>query len=345
MPSETGHRIVFPAPGEVAIEEFAVPDPGPGQILVRAHHSLISAGTELTNLTDALGIAEYPLQPGYSHVGAVVATGDGGVAERFPIGSPVLSMGPHTSHLILEPAGKAQAGEHIAGNQFVLPIPAGVDLQHAAFAILGSVAMHAVRKARPELGQSAAVFGQGVVGQLIIQLARAAGCRPVIALDLDDSRLALARESGADHTVNPNDNDPVERLLDLTTGEGVDLLFDATRTPATLPIMLRAAAHSARVLVTGSLPGKVEIDLFHELQIRELSIIGVFQPAAPIDAHPYNPWTQTRNRAAFLDLLAASDLQVEHLISSTPSFRDAPAVYEAIQQGSADWLGIVFDWT
>ena len=271
MSQATGTRIVFPAAGEVAIEEFAVPAPGPGEILVRARHSLISAGTELTNLTDALGIAEYPLYPGYSHVGEVVARGYG-APEAFPVGSPVLSMGPHSSHVALEPAAKPATGEHIAGNQFALPIPAGVDIQHAPFAILGSVAMHAIRKARPELGQSAAVFGQDVVGQLIVQLARAAGCRPVIALDLDDARLALARRSGATATVNPNDKDPVERLFELTNGHVVNLLFDATRTPATLPVMLKAAAHSARVLVTGSLPGRVEIDLFHELQVREISI-------------------------------------------------------------------------
>lgn len=343
MSQATGTRIVFPAAGEVAIEEFAVPTPGPGEILVRARHSLISAGTELTNLTDALGIAEYPLYPGYSHVGEVVARGYG-APEAFPVGSPVLSMGPHSSHVALEPAAKPATGEHIAGNQFALPIPAGVDIQHAPFAILGSVAMHAIRKARPELGQSAAVFGQGVVGQLIVQLARTAGCRPVIALDLDDARLALARRSGATATVNPNDKDPVEQLFELTNGHVVNLLFDATRTPATLPVMLKAAAHSARVLVTGSLPGRVEIDLFHELQVREISIIGVFQPAAPTSAHPYNPWTQTRNRAVFLDRLAAGDLHVAHLISSTPSFSNAPAVYEAIRQGPADWLGIVFNW-
>lgn len=344
MSPSTGHRIVFPARGAVAIEEFAIPEPGPGEILVRARHSLISAGTELTNFTDALSIAEYPLRPGYSHVGEVIARGDG-APENFPIGGPVLSMGPHSSHLILEPAATTARGEHIAGNQFALPIPAGVDLAEASFAILGSVAMHTVRKARPELGQSAAVFGQGVVGQLIVQLARAAGCRPVIALDLDDARLALARQSGCTATVNPNNEDPVDRLLELTDGVGVDLLFDATRTPTTLPMMLKAAAHSARVLVTGSLPGKVEIDLFHELQLREISIIGVFQPAAPTTAHPYNPWTQSRNRAVFLDRLAAGDLRVDHLISSRPSFSEAPAVYRAIQAGPADWLGIVFDWT
>ena len=79
MSSETGRRIVFPAVGEVAIEEFAVPEPGPKEIVVRARHSLISAGTELTNLTDALGIAEYPLYPGYSHVGVVESAGARGL--------------------------------------------------------------------------------------------------------------------------------------------------------------------------------------------------------------------------------------------------------------------------
>ncbi len=343
MSAGIGHCIVFPGPGEVVIEEFVIPEPGPGQILLQAHHSLISAGTELTNLTDALGIAEYPLQPGYSHVGAVIARGDG-APEDFPVGTAVLSMGPHSSHIILEPSTGAAAGEHIAGNQFALPIPPGIDLAEATFAILGSVAMHAVRIARPELGQSAAVFGQGVVGQLIVQLARATGCRPVIALDLDNARLALACESGATATVNPDSEDPVERLLELTDGRGVDLLFDATRTPATLPTMLKAAAHSARILVTGSLPGKVEIDLCHELQVREISIIGVFQPATPIVAHPYNPWTQSRNRATFLQMLAAGDLSIAHLISSTPTYREATAVYRAIQQGPGDWLGIIFDW-
>jgi threonine dehydrogenase-like Zn-dependent dehydrogenase len=136
----------------------------------------------------------------------------------------------------------------------------------------------------------------------------------------------------------------VEKLLELTGGEGVDLLFDATRTPETLPAMLKAAAHAGRILVTGSVPGKVEIDLFHELQLREISIIGVFQPAAPTVAHPYNPWTQRRNRVEFLKLLADGTVRVDNLISAAPAWSEAPEVYEMIRKGPGEWLGIVFDW-
>lgn len=338
MSSATGRRIIFPAVGEVATEEFAVPEPGPEEIVVRARHSLISAGTELTNLTDALGIATYPLYPGYSHVGVVESAG-GQVGDDFAPGTAVLSLGAHTSHLLLD-LSPTRAG----GAEFALALAPETDLQAATFAVLGSVAMHAVRKAEPQIGQSAAVFGEGVVGQLMVQLLRVSGCRPVIAVDLDESRLAKATESGAEHTIDAGRVDVVTRLLELTGGAGVELQFDATRTPQTLPTMLKAAAHSGRILVTGSVPGKVEVDLFHELQLREISIIGVFQPAAPTVAHPYNPWTQERNRVEFLKLLADGSVRVEHLISAAPAWGEAKDVYEMIRQGPGEWLGIVFDW-
>ena len=316
-----------------------MPEPGPEEILVRARHSLVSAGTELTNLTNALGIAEYPLYPGYSQVGVVEAAG-ARVGDEFAPGTALLSMGTHSSHLLLNLNSNREGGA-----EFALPLAEAADLQAATFAVLGSVAMHAVRKAEPQIGQTAAVFGQGVVGQLIVQLVRAAGCRPVIAVDLDESRLARATEGGAEYAMDGGRGDVVDRLLEVTGGEGVDVLFDATRTPETLPTMLKAAAHSARILVTGSVPGKVEIDLFHELQLREISVIGVFQPGAPRVAHPYNPWTQRRNRAAFLELLADGTVRVDHLISAAPAWSDAPAVYEMIQEGPGEWLGIVFDWS
>lgn len=338
MSPETGRRIVFPAVGAVAVEEFAGPEPGPEEIVVRARHSLISAGTELTNLTDALGIAEYPLYPGYSHAGVVESAG-AQVRDEFAPGTAVLSLGPHTSHLLLDLSPSREGGP-----EFALALAPETDLQAATFAVLGSVAMHAVRKAEPQIGQSAAVFGQGVVGQLMVQLLRAAGCPPVIAVDLDESRLAKAMESGAEHAIDAGREDAVTRLIELTGGAGAELQFDATRTPETLPTMLKAAAHAGRILVTGSVPGKVEIDLFHELQLREISIIGVFQPAAPKVAHPYNPWTQRRNRAAFLDLLADGTVRVDHLISAAPAWSEAPEVYEMIRKGPGEWLGIVFDW-
>jgi len=174
--------------------------------------------------------------------------------------------------------------------------------------VLGSVAIHGLRKAEPRLGNSAAVFGQGVVGQLTVMLLKAAGCRPVIAADLVASRLEKSKISGADFLVDGSKEDSVEDVLRLTNRAGAELVFDATRTPKTLPLMMKAAAQAGKVLIVGSLPGTVEIDAFTELQLRELTIIGVFQPASPLQAHPYNPFTQSRNRLTFLNLLADGTL-------------------------------------
>ena len=95
----------------------------------------------------------------------------------------------------------------------------------------------------------------------------------------------------------------VEAVLSVTGGHGADVLFEATRGGTALPLMLRAAAKSARLVIVGSIPDKIEIDPFTDLQLKELQIIGCFQPAAPLYGHPYFPWTQSLNRLTFLDML------------------------------------------
>ena len=343
-----GHRIVFPEAGRAAVEEFDVPSAGPNELLIRTTHSLVSAGTEMTTLTSAIGSPKYPYYPGYSNVGVVEAAGKN-VSGDHPAGTPVVSMGRHTSHFILDLSLERRVvgvgGVEYRGPEYVQKLPAGVSQRDATFAVLGSVAIHGLRKAEPRLGNSAAVFGQGVVGQLTVMLLKAAGCRPVIAADLVASRLEKSKISGADFLVDGSKEDSVEDVLRLTNRAGAELVFDATRTPKTLPLMMKAAAQAGKVLIVGSLPGTVEIDAFTELQLRELTIIGVFQPASPLQAHPYNPFTQSRNRLTFLNLLADGTLAVNHLITHTPKWSEGPAIFDMIHEGPASWMGIVFDWT
>lgn len=340
MAANKGHRIVFPAVGQAGVEEYDVPEPGPNEILIETRHSLVSAGTEMTNLVNAFKTRsrEYPTYPGYSNVGVVAAAGEK-VRDQYPKGTPVLTMGRHWSHFLRD-----LSADRKGGPEYVQVLEPGVDLRRATFAILGSVSMHGIRRAQPQIGNSAAVFGQGVVGQLIVQLARAAGCRPVIAVDLVESRLKKATTSGAHHTVNASRQDAAKAIMELTGGAGAELLFDATRTPDTVPVMIQAAANCAKVLIVGSLPGKIEIDMFTEFQIREISLIGVFQPAVPLEAHPYNPWTQRRNRLDFLNLLADGGVKVDHLVTHTPSWREGAEIFSMIHEGPGDWLGIAFDW-
>ena len=337
--AESGYRLVFTGPGVAAIEEFPVPEPGPHQALVRTERTLFSAGTELTSMLGQLSThAGFPRYPGYSNVGVVQATGSG--AKQPKEGQRVLTMGRHTSHFLLD-----LAPDRPRGPDYWEAVPDTISSEEATFAVLGSVSLHAVRKAALQLGESVAIFGQGVVGQLITQLAHWSGCRPIIALDLVDGRLEKARESGAHCTANPNQRDAVEAIMEFTGGLGADALFEASRSSQTIPVMMRAAAQSARLLIVGSLPDKVEIDPFTDLQLKELSIIGCFQPASPIFGHAYYPWTQKRNRRLFLDMLEAGQVRVQHLITHRLPSHSGPQAYNMIRKGRPGWLGVILEWS
>jgi L-iditol 2-dehydrogenase len=334
----TGKRVVFPRRGEVAIEEFEIPDPGPNQILVRTVRTAVSAGTELTTL---LGISPrfqgFPAYPGYSHTGIIEAVGDR--VTGFQVGDRVLTMGRHQSHVLLD-----LAPDRPGGPAYVEHIPQNLTFDHAAFAILGSVALHGVRKADLQIGTGVAVFGQGVVGQLIVQLARSSGAHPVIAIDLVPERLERSRCSGANIVVDASRQDVQTAIFEATAGRGAEVVFDATRTPETLPLMMKVAAMGGKVLLVGSAMGTVEIEAFTELQLKELQIIGCFQPAAPVVAHHAYPWTQKRNRQIFMQMTANGQIQLTHLITHIAPFTDAPGVFAMIQERGSDWLGIVFTW-
>lgn len=337
MPT-TGQQIVFTGHSQVTVAEFPIVAPGDHEILVQTEASLVSAGTELTNLLGELSAFQgYPVYPGYSNVGVVTQVGARVQAPQ--VGQRIVTMGRHASHFKLD-----LAPDRPGGPQYWGVVPAAIDSAEASFAILGSVALHSVRKAQLQIGEAIVVVGAGVVGQLVAQCAYWSGCQPIIMLDLYPSRLAIARQWGVDAAINPNQVDPVNAVLELTGGRGADVVFECTRSAQTLPLMLRLAGQSSRIAIVGSLPGEVAIDPFTDLQRKEIQLIGCFQPAAPLQEHAYFPWTQRRNRQVFLDLLASQKLRVGHLITHRLPFRAAPDAYAMIEQGGGDWLGVVFAW-
>ena len=330
-------QIVFPERSKVTLESMALPQVGPHDVLVRTEVSLISAGTELTNLLGDMEGRRFPKYPGYSNVGVVAAVGD--EVAGFAVGDRVLSNGRHASHHVV-----SRATDRTGAPQTLLRVPAGVAPADATFTTLGAVAMHGIRKAEPKLGQTAAVVGQGVVGQLLCQLLRLSGIHPVIGIDVFPDRLEAGAQSGTPVLINGAEEDVVQRVMEETNGAGVTYGFDATRSGTALRTLMDMAAQSGKILLVGSIPRIVDIPLFDPLQTKELSIIGVLQPRSPMIAHPYYPWTQERNRAEILDLLARDAIRVDHLITHRMAPEQAPETYEMIARGGADWLGVVFVW-
>lgn len=333
-----GRRIAFTAPETVVVEEMMVDAPAEYEILVQTDRSLISAGTELSNLLGQLSaFSGYPVYPGYSNVGQVIAVGE--KVKQPIVGQRIVSMGRHASHFKLN-----LAPDQSSGPQYWQTVPDAIAAEEATFAVLGSVALHSVRKAQLQLGQNVVVVGAGVVGQLITQFVYWSGCSPIIVMDLYTQRLARARQSGADFTIDPQTDDPVAAVMEMTQGRGAEVVFEGTRSSQTLPMMMKLAAQNGKLMVVGSLPGSIEIDPFTELQRKELQVIGCFQPASPIHGHAYFPWTQQRNREIFLNLLASDKLKVAHLITHRVPYTAAPDAYAMIRQGGGDWLGVVFEW-
>ena len=171
------------------METFELPDPQPHQILVGNACTQVSAGSEANFLR--FGPQSYGLPEGtpranigYMAVGRILALGS--AVQGFVVGDRVTTGSPHASHSLVE-VGPAAA---------IDPVPEGVSDEIAGFASLGDVALHGVRRAGLQIDQSVAIFGLGIVGQLALQLARISGAYPLIALDLVDERLELARRSG-----------------------------------------------------------------------------------------------------------------------------------------------------
>ena len=332
MPTLTS-QINFRSGSSVSIDSVEIPDPEPNQLRVQSTRSLISAGTELNMLTST---SHGATSPGYSLVGTVAEVGAN--VEGYSVGDRVLTYLKHQGSGLVTLDPDIYEGDAYAGH-----IPDDVSDEDAVFVVLGDVALHGVRRAGPTLGDSVAVFGQGSLGQMVTQFARMAGAYPVIAIDLLDERLHLAERSGASHSINAQQDDPVAAVQDLTGG-GARVVFMVTRTPKILPDCMRAAAAGGTVSMTGSPPGQVEIGLQEELLRKELTIIGTHQRLYPRTPFHHFQWTRRANRQFIFDSMARAEFQVGHLISHRVPYRDAPEMYAMINRGPEGWQSIILEW-
>ncbi len=250
----------------------------------------------------------------------------------------VLIISPHQG------ADLVDVGTDASWRGYAGRIPDGVTDAQATFGVLGDVALHGVRRAKPYLGESVAVFAQGLVGQLTTYFAARAGAYPVIAIDLLDERLEHSRRMGATHTINASREDVVQAVHDLTGG-GARVVFMVARNPAVFVDCLKAAAHGATVCLSGSPPGTVEIALQPEVLRHELDILGNYSLDYPPEPYHRFQWTRPANRAYVFDLIARGELNVDHLVTHDVPYSRAPEIYEMIACGPEGWLGVLFDWT
>ncbi|MER6534229.1 bi-domain-containing oxidoreductase [Streptomyces sp900105755] len=360
--------------GELAVLDVPVPGCKPGGVLVRSAYSLISTGTELMKVSEAgmsmLGKARSrPDQ--VAKVMQSVATNGLPATYRKVMGK-LDSYTPLGYSLcgVVEQVGAGvddvKAGDLVAcaGNEHALhaelnwvpknlytPVPDGLAQRHAAFGTVGSIAMQGVRQGEPRLGEVALVIGLGLIGQLVAQLLTASGVR-VVGADPDPARCELAERLGAVACGDPASAALEAAVAELTDGHGVDQVYLAAGGGSNQPVELAARLCRDRGRVVDI--GKCRLDLpWNAYYEKELDVRfsrsygpGRYDPEYELEGRDYPigyvRWTERRNLACFLDLVARGRVDVEPLVSHVADFEDAVETYRRLKDGELKAVAVLF---
>ena len=276
-----------------------------------------------------------PIPLGYSSAGVVFACGDG--VEDLKPGDRVASDGPHASVVSVP-------------KNLCAKVPGGVSLDHAAFAVLGSIALQGVRLAQLDLGGTALVIGLGLAGQLTVALLRAAGVR-VIGTDPDASRCELALEMGASEARPDVTADQVGQM---TNGLGADAVLIAAATTSKGPMDLAAGAvrKKGRIVLVGFVGLELDRRPFY---FKECEFVvscsygpGRYDPSYEERGQDYPAayvrWTEQRNIQAVLDLMASGALDISPLISHKFPIDEAEKAYDLIEKDAEPCMGVLLEY-
>lgn len=216
-------RVIKPAgTHDIVLEEVPLAEPGPQQVRIKAVRSLISRGSETgrrrTYDTDTR-------TPGYSLAGAIDATGS--EVEHLAVGDRVAALFPHAQYVVAD-TPRRSPNEH----PLVALLPATVTFDQAPYwpLVMGGVVWVDIEQIQPN--DVVVIMGQGLVGSMMMQVAKTNGNGRIVAVDALDSRCALADELGADVVINAAREDPVKAVLKLTNGVGADIVAYAVGGPA-----------------------------------------------------------------------------------------------------------------
>ncbi len=205
-------------------------------------------------------------------------------------------------------------------------LPSQLSFDHAALIEAVSIAVHAANRTPVKLGDTAVVVGSGMIGLLVIQAIRLAGCSQVIAVDLEDSKLEVARSLGADHTLNPKKTDVLAEVKRLTGGRGADVSLEVVGATPTVRSAIECTRKGGSITLVGNLAPNVEFPL-QAAVTRELSIYG---SCASNGEYPQ-----------CIDLMSRGAIRVQPLITAVAKLDEGPAWFERLYAGEPGAMKVI----
>ncbi len=303
-------------------------------VLVEMEYTVISGGTERACLTGAKNTSgNFPKSLGYCGIGYIKDMAN--AVDGFAVGDRVLVYhGVHATHCIVKP------------HQLTKVEDASIPSVEAAFVIIASMSLGGVRKTRIEIGESAMVMGQGVLGIFATQLCRLNGANPVIAVDLNEARRKLALELGADYVFDPSETDFVEKVKAATRGRGVSATVEVTGVSLAMKQALECAAPMGRIALLGcTRVSDCAVDYYQQVHRPGVTLIGAHNFVRPkFESYPHH-WTHHDDCRALLDLISGKRLKVAPIISEIASPANAPEIYKRLVEDKNFPIGVVFDWS
>ncbi|MEC8779313.1 MAG: galactitol-1-phosphate 5-dehydrogenase [Verrucomicrobiota bacterium] len=284
--------LVLTEPKVLRIQESPTPDLAADEVLIRVKACGI-CGSDVHGYDGSSGRRIPPLIMG--HEAAGVIEGMGAKVEGFSLGDRVtfdstvycgeceyclegkvnlcdrrmvlgVSCGEYRRH--------GAFAEYVAvPSRILYKLPPSLPFEHAAMIEAVSVAVHAVGRVKFQPGDASVVVGAGMIGLLLVQAARAAGCDRVIAVDLDKDRLKLAKELGATQSINPLESDTIETILGATAGQGARVSFEVVGSTPTVETAIQATRKGGAVVLVGNLAPQVEFPL-QSVVTREITLFG-----------------------------------------------------------------------
>jgi 2-desacetyl-2-hydroxyethyl bacteriochlorophyllide A dehydrogenase len=351
------NTLLLTGPRQLAFHEENRRPLARGEARLRSIMSGISHGTELAHYTGKApfgarafdldhrlfrprGTSEtgFPQQLGYEMVSEVVEVSPDVVALQ--VGDVVHTESPHQDESIINVAEALSAGYPLT------VLPSHAEAERGLFVSLGMVALQAVHDANLKVGDTVAVSGLGVIGQLAVQLVRLNGADPIFAIDPIAERRALAQTSGATAVIDPHsvDESVAMTIRDLNRGRGVDAVIETSGSHAALADALASADRCGRVISVGFYNGGSEVlrlgEEWHHNRLTLISSMGVWD--CPHRDAPL--WDRRRVADTVVDLLYSGRLETSSLLTELVPFSKAPAVYARLAEAPNSSLKTAFTY-